>query len=444
MPRARPAAPLVRAGMPASNHERPVTMREYTSLNTCGRLEAAARRAAGLGSSLLLACALGCGSDTKESGNAGGKGELYAVMYEVYDNEESTSYLSILDTLDIEKIDPRKAREYGSGRAFIQAYNGFLYVGESESPTVTRYAVGEDGALTEKGTLSFANYGLREGQFDSWNATFIDENKAYLMDFVEGRTIIWNPTTMEITGDIPPEKEFAREGWSFEGSPAVVRDGLLYRTFNWANYDDAKYSTDLLLAIYDVKKDELVELVKETRCPAPGNLVHQDEDGNIYFSNWIWPVARTIMNDAPESCVLRINAGEKRFDRKWTLNYRDFTDGHYGAMFSYLNDGQALVSAFYDERTSFDEETSPWSYVGSLNWRIWSIDMEDPKKSAPLQGIDFNGGAFTPIKFDDRVFLMVPGGEEEGYATQMYEVVDGEATPYVELPGWSYQFVKLR
>jgi len=40
--------------------------------------------------------------------------------------------------------------------------------------------------------------------------------------------------------------------------------------------------------------------------------------------------------------------------------------------------------------------------------------------------------------------LMVPGGEEVNYATQLYEVVDGSARPYVKLPGWSYQFVKLR
>jgi hypothetical protein len=39
---------------------------------------------------------------------------------------------------------------------------------------------------------------------------------------------------------------------------------------------------------------------------------------------------------------------------------------------------------------------------------------------------------------------MVPGGEEDNYATQIYEVADGNAIPCVKLPGWSYQFVKLR
>jgi hypothetical protein len=140
---------------------------------------------------------------------------------------------------------------------------------------------------------------------------------------------------------------------------------------------------------------------------------------------------------------LRINAGESRFDPSWTLNYADLTEGRKGAMFTYLPGNRALLSAFYDERTSFDATTDPWSYVGSLNWRIWSADLET-MTATPIDGIDFNGGAYTPVQFDDRLFVMVPGGEEEGYATQLYEIVDGIAAPYVKLPGWSYQFVKLR
>jgi hypothetical protein len=112
-------------------------------------------------------------------------------------------------------------------------------------------------------------------------------------------------------------------------------------------------------------------------------------------------------------------------------------------MFTYLPGNQALLSAFYDERTSFDATTDPWSYVASLNWRIWSADLGS-MTAAPVEGIDFNGGAFTPVSFDDRLFVMVPGGEEERYATPLYELVDGVAAPYFKLPGWSYQFVKLR
>jgi hypothetical protein len=112
-------------------------------------------------------------------------------------------------------------------------------------------------------------------------------------------------------------------------------------------------------------------------------------------------------------------------------------------MFAYLQDGQGLISVFDDDRTSFEPTTDPWGYVGSNNWRIWNVDINGGS-GAPLDGIDYNGGAFTPVQFDGRLFLMVPGGEEVNYATQLYEVSSGRATPYVKLPGWSYQFRQLR
>lgn len=414
-------------------------------------------RAASVVAFALLGVLSACGGDAGDAtivtlGLQGGGGDapqppapkpLYAVMYEVYDDVGSTSYLSLLDSLDIEQIDTSQAREYGGGRAFVQAYDGWLFVGDAAAPTVTRYSVGDDGALVTEGSISFANFGLTTGQFDAWNVSFLSPTKAYLFDYTQGTTIIWDPTSMEITGEIAPPDELLRPGLSLEGAPAVLHDGLLLRTFDWVNYDDATYSTDFLLAAYDIETDQLVSLTPETRCPVPGNLVQQDEAGNVYYGNWIWPVAGTIMRDAPASCVLRINAGETRFDPEWTFDFSSVTDGRQGAMFTYLSGGRALISAFHAERTRFDAETDPWSYVGSNNWRVWSVDLTT-RSSAPVQGIDFNGGAFTPIQFDGRLLLMVPGGEEDGYATQLYEIIDGQATPRVKLPGWSYQFVKLR
>jgi hypothetical protein len=384
-----------------------------------------------------------CGSDDSEPEPTNAAGPLYAIMYEVYDDSGSTSYLSLLDSLERDQIDLDAAVEYGRGRAFIQSYGGWLFVGDAETPTVKRYSLDQGGQLLFDGEIGFGHYGLRKGAFDSWNVTFINPHKAYLFDFVEGTTIIWNPTTLQIIGDIPAQEEFHRDGWSLEGTPGIVRDGLLFRTFDWANYDEAAYSTDILLGVYDIATDELVKLERETRCPVPGNLVHQDETGNIYFSNWVWPVAGSIMRGAPDTCVLRINAGETGFDPEWTLNYQDVTDGRHGAMFTYLSNGQALVSAFHAERTSFDQTTDPWTYVGSNNWRIWDVDLEN-MTGAPVEGLGFHGGAYTPVEFDGRLILMVPGGDEDDYATQLFEIIDGQAVPHIKLPGWSYQFVKLR
>jgi hypothetical protein len=372
-----------------------------------------------------------------------GAGPLYAMMYEIYGpDEESNSYFTLVDSVEAGALDPADGIEFAGGRAFLQTYGGWIFVGHPTEPRVTRYSLSASGALVEPLDLGFGNYGLTAGYLDDWNATFISESKAYLFDFAQGVTVVWNPTTMEIEGEILPPDELLREGYSLDGSPAMVRGNRLFRTFFWVNYDEAEYSPDLLLGVYDVETDELVELVPETRCPAPGNIVHRDEADNIYFSNWLWPVAGTLMYDAPKSCVLRLNAGDEHFDSEWALEYSSVAEGREGAMFSYLGDNQALFAAFHDERTSFDAETDPWEYVGSNNWRIWKLDLET-NAAAPLEGLDFNGGAFTPVRFDDRPYILVP--DATAWDSTQFYAIDGEvATPSLEVPGWTYQFKRVR
>jgi hypothetical protein len=389
----------------------------------------------------LLALALSaCTEDSSEPSSLG-EGPLYAVMYEVFDDVGSNSYLSLIDSLDIDALDPSTAREYVGGRAYLQTWGGWLFVGEPSTPIVRRYSVGEDGTLQDERSISFANFGLEAGTIDPWSLVFIDAHKAYLFDYREGTHIVWDPTTMEITGEIPAAPEFRREGLSIDGSPAMVRGDRLYRSVFWADYTSAVYSTEHLLAVYDVNSDELVELVTETRCPAPGNLTHMDEAGDIYFSNWIWPVAGTLLHDAPSSCVLRVPAGSDTFDPDWTLSYGELSGGHEGGMFTYLGQDQGLVAIFDESATPFDSTTDPWDLAGRPQWSLWRTDLADGT-GAPIDGIPPNSGAYTPALLGDRTLLLVPG---EGWArTDVYELTDEGAAPGLDIPGWSYAFVQVR
>jgi hypothetical protein len=370
-----------------------------------------------------------------------GEGPLYAVMFEVYDDLGSNSYLSLFDSLDIEAVDPSTSREFVGGRAYLQTFGGWLFVGEPTSPIVRRYSLGEDGSLQDERSISFANFGLEAGTIDPWNLSFIDEHKAYLFDFREGTHIVWDPTSMEITGEIPAVPEFLREGLSIDGSPAMVRGDRLYRSVFWADYATATYSTEHLLAVYDTTTDELEGLVTETRCPAPGNLTHMDEAGNIYFSNWIWPVSGTLLRDAPPSCVLRIPAGSDTFDPSWTLSYEELSGGHQGAMFTYLGEDQALVAIFDESMSSYDSATDPWELAGREQWNLWRVDLASGT-GAPIEGFPPNSGAYTPALLGDRTLLLVPS---EGWSrTDVYELTDEGAVPGLDIPGWSYAFVQVR
>lgn len=368
-------------------------------------------------------------------------GPLYAVMYEVFDDIGSNSYLSLLDSLDADTVDPARSREYAGGRAYLRTFNGWVFIGDPTSPLVTRYSVDADGELVDERTVSFGNFGLDSGSIDAWNLTFISPTKAYLFDSAQAATIVWDPTSMEILRVIEAPPELVREGMSLTTSAGALRGDRLYRSLFWVNYDDATYSSDQLLAVFDVESDRLLEIVPETRCPAPGNLAHQDEAGNIYFSNWIWPIAGTLMRDAPKSCVLRIPEGSDRFDPSWTLSYAELSGGREGAMFTYLAEGRGLVSIFDHTQLEFDATTDPWDYAGSGVWSIWNVDLET-REASRLPGIPDNAGAYTPAVIDGRTFLIVP---EEGWGSaSVYEVRDGVARPGIDIPGWSYAIEKVR
>jgi len=413
---------------------------------------------ASITASVLLALLMtsACGDDSGESENGvtdrdrsvadgsidAGPDEkpLYAIMYEIYDDESSNSYLALIDSLDVEALTPSQDREFAGGRAFLATHGGAIFVGSPEAPTITRYEVSEDGELTEDGQVSLANYGLTVGVLDAWTVNFISDHKAYIFDGEQGITIIWDPVAMEIIGDIEPTGDMFRDGLTLDTSPGMVRGNRLFRSFSWVNFDEFIYTPEALLGVYDTDSDELLELVPRTRCTSLGNLAHEDEDGNFYFGNWIWPVAGTLLYGAAENCVLRINAGEDDFDADWQLRYADVFDGREGAQFSYTADGKALVAVFNDDETTFDDETDPWDYAGLEAWGVWNLDLETNEVSEV--DIPRSSGAFTPVRLDGRQFLMVPG--DDWGATDIYEVVGDTAEHKLHIPGWSYQFVKIR
>ena len=382
--------------------------------------------------------------DTPGDGGSPGKNDsaLYVITNEIYSADDSSTYLSVLDTLDSPKVDLDEAIEFAGGRATVDAFNGWVFVAPPLSQTIERYSLDADGRLRKDDTFSLSTYGVDEAYIGDWGATFISEKKAYYHDSTNGQDIIWNPTTMEIEGVVDlGDFELVREGWIQDGSPGIVRGDRLFRTVYWMNWDTYEWSEESILLVYDTKTDELIDVVNDDRCPSLGNRISADEDGTLYFSNWIWNVGATLVYDAKESCVLRIRAGEETFDPDWRFVYNDVTDGREGAMFAYFADGKALMSVFYDDNVRIDDETVAPELLSTDNWRMWVVDL-DRDSAEELPGLGWNSGAISTFTMENRSFLFVP---KEGWVgTEIYEVSDGEAHLNFEVKGWSYLFDKLR
>jgi len=379
-------------------------------------------------------------------GNASGitaEDPLFSVPSEVYgaDFATSTSYIPIVTSLDVDRIAIDDAREV-DGRGSVAKLGNYFYIASSSAPIVNRYEVEDDGTLTAAGKLDFSNHGVPEFfSIDAWGAVLVSPEKAYIFNGNDGSHVIWNPSTMKITGEIAGP-DVVKEGYNLE-SVAVVRGTRMYRIFTILNYDTWEFlAAPQYLAVYDLEKNELLDLVEETRCPQLYNRPFTDENGDIYFSGWVWTPGLALTGDYPKSCALRIKSGQDSFDAGWQLNFADdVTDGREAGVMRYLGNGKAMLDVFYDERVTIDENTDPQELVNTPNWRLWTFDL-DTRSGGPIENLDFKAGGYTDVQVDGRNFLMVPN--EDYSETTAYELLDGQAQAGFEIQGSSYQMVKLR
>ncbi|MEY2931845.1 MAG: hypothetical protein RL033_2594 [Pseudomonadota bacterium] len=370
-------------------------------------------------------------------------GPIFAVPSEVYgaDFATSNSYIPLVPSLDVERIEINRAREV-TGRASVAAIGPWLFVASSSAPVVERFELAPDGSLREAGRISFMNYGLPEFfAIDAWGAVFISPEKAYLFNGNDGSQVIWNPTTLEITGEIPGPG-ISRMGYSFE-SVVAVRGNRMYRIFTLLNYEAWEFPpAPQYLAVYDLTTDTLINTVEESRCPQLYSRPFIDERGDIYFSGWVWTPGLTLTSDYPASCALRVLAGQDTFDPSWQLDFAaEVTQGREAAVMRYLGGGKALLDVFHAERATIVPGTDPQELSNTPNWRLWSIDLES-KTGAPVEGLDFRAGGYQDVEVGGRTFLMVPN---DSYSeTTALEVVDGHAAPRFVIQGSAYHMVKLR
>jgi hypothetical protein len=392
---------------------------------------------------IAMSCAtallFGCGGD--DDGDDGARFEAaFAISSVVYDGDDATTYVALIGSLDATEVDYDLALEL-PGRASIATYGGKLFVGGGDSPVIRRYAIEVDGSFTPDGTVSFANYGLTGTLFiDDWGLNFISAEKAYLTNSSD-LTIVWNPTTMEITGEIETPELLRAAPLSANSGPAVLRDGKLFRAIGWRDWTSYTTSTEQYLAVYDTATDTLEATVREERCPALDNRIEVAEDGTLYFSNWIYNVTETLGRGAPRSCSLRVLPGATTFDPAWQLTFSDIAEGREGAGLSYLGDGKGFLTVFHHERVTIDAETDLLALAQTPNWRLWSVDLAT-RTAAPLEGADWTSGGYSRIKLDGRTFILLPNSD---YAsTQSYEVTAAGLTRHLTLRGFNYQVVKVR
>jgi len=361
---------------------------------------------------------------------------LYALATIASSGDDSVSYVSLVDKLEGQTLDFADAREF-SGQADLWVLGDDIFIADDESMEITKYRR-KDKQLEEVGAVNFSNTGVPGVGF--WSSVFVSPEKAYVFNKTEA--IIWNPSKLEITGTITlPELETrgTLTGFvSYTDRAAVLRGNKLFVPVYWTNEEDFfSYDAKSRIMVIDTEKDELIESLE---APCPGlDFATEDDDGNIYFSSWVFAPPAAAVLDQPTTCIAKIASGNDSVVEN-AFNVKDVTGGLEGGALRYVGGGKAILSVLdpAHETDGDDIETIAWGD----NWRFWTLDLAT-REASVIEAIGWNAGAAYTSQVGDETFMLVPDGTYS--STTVYRVTGSiDPKPVIEAKGWTMRLFELR
>jgi hypothetical protein len=398
---------------------------------------------------LALGLTLGlgaCGGDDHKAGpDAGGDAgssdnsaddHAYAVSSYVFDPSGTTSYVSVLGSLDAQTIDYTEAHMFGE-LADMWVYDGSVFVMSTSDVTITKFSVA-NGALVQTSVLSLQSYGPTEVGF--YRNTFVSSTKAY---FINGAAelIVWNPATMTITGTIPLPAQAARAGYTlypgYSDRAAVQRGGKLYQPLYWYGASFFEVAPDSLIAVIDTATDT-VETVLPVNCPGI-DFGTADADGNLWFSSWVYAAGGAAVLSRTDTCVVKLPADGSA--PVTAFAFKDVLGGRQGAALRYIGDGKGLVSVLFPDHATGDT-TSANNVTFSDNWKFWLYDFA-AGTAQPLDSFDWNDGGQYTFEIAGSTYVLM--SKSDFSATSIYDLGDATAPSHLfDTMGWSTRLFQVR
>lgn len=380
------------------------------------------------------------GDGENEEGNQRIEGG-FALASTVLGENSNTTYVRRLDELEAGEVSLENAREY-PGYATIGAVDGMFFVGNGETPEITRFVMDGDNTLEKDGSVNFGQY---VGESPLYANTFGTSTSAYL-DMEDSGHVVWNPEEMTIEetrtlDDIPDTREELPVFQSFRRG-TVVHDGKVFQPFHWRGENYYDFAADSHIAVFDAESGD-VEKVLEAPCPGL-DVGTKDADGNIYFTNWVNATAAPVIDgesNSHDTCAVKIDAGTTELNGDWTRDLAEMTDGREVAAVRILEGSTALAAVLDHERVDQADEVEQSTITRGQNWELWRLDLEEGTGSK-VGGTDYIAGGYYAFRLDGRMVVLLPTADYS--ETTAWEIpVDGEARELFTIEGWVYQMVEF-
>lgn len=330
----------------------------------------------------LAAMNAGCGGDNSatDDGRSVIEGPLYLVHTSVSTTDSSATYLLLVNSLDAD-VEPDYENAValdGFHIVYGRERHRDIYTGSFDTPELTKWRVNEDGTFTKGPVMNLANLGVVSASPEQSTVTFVSDTKAYFPDPPSGRLIVWNPSTMEITGEIDLGIE-PLDGLE-PGAPAshVLRpDGKLFIPIHWASDDFVTLGDRVRVITVDTETDSVVATDDDDRC---GYAFHATlgDDGATYIDGGPWTrVYADVLGEGfgATPCHLRVIPPESSFDDSYFVDLSTLTEGRPTGDFFPLDAETAVIRAFHpeDAPNEFDGDTLAYTFQRAYRWWFWRI-----------------------------------------------------------------------
>jgi len=276
---------------------------------------------------LLLASSAGCSDESPSSLRDSIDGTAPAVLIGVFVEtpDARNIYIGAVSEVPEGELDYSDFVELGN--VDVTTYGGWVFSSDRDAGTLTRFGVRDDFSMFQYDKkLSFLGY-TSAGNFEGDEIAFISEHRAYMLPAELDVVVVFDPSTMEITGTIPMEPPDVPPGFSsFAHSPTVIGDRVVWQIVS-TNDDTLEIQHSVTLAVADADTDEPVRYISDERC-AGANGGRVDELGDFYVrADAFWGKFAAYGENAAgvRTCVLRLRSGQSEFDPDYEVSLESIT-----------------------------------------------------------------------------------------------------------------------
>jgi hypothetical protein len=302
-------------------------------------------------------------------------GDAFVLGTRVWDDSATTSYFHVVPSLDADTaVDTSLAIEVaGAAKLFAIPGAGWFAIGAGDQPVITRYALDAAGGLVAGASISFQGVGVRS----LWPSLYVvSPTKVYYPDRDGHQLVVWNPTTMEITGTIALP-ETARDGFLslYSYTPIVRGDRLLFSVgwFDWNTSDAVLGGTGLV--VIDTRSDRVERFDVDPRCGGISEAIVTASGDAYHVSSALAGAARRLGRFPLAPCALRIPTGGDAFDPGYALALGELTGGAIAGEPVPAGGSGIFLRVLDEALATVAEGDATWKLTGQAAWRWLRWDV---------------------------------------------------------------------